>query len=193
MAEWSIAHAWKACLPQGNGGSNPPPSATLILRGLRRERRKVTTEVTTSPANSAFSAPATLAAPCAARSPAEISPLPGFRFRGAYPFTLQRKEEGQSARGTRREDRASAGRAVAAARWQSWRRSPLGEQPDAGQPSRPARAWNNGAAPGARAGSVERDGKGSQTFWECCARTGHGTLTPKGAGAVTKRFLMGWG
>src|SRR5260221_14736110 len=28
VAEWSNAHAWKACLPQGNGGSNPPPSAT---------------------------------------------------------------------------------------------------------------------------------------------------------------------
>ena len=46
VAEWSIAHAWKACLPQGNGGSNPPPSAPLIIRGLRRERRKVTTGVT---------------------------------------------------------------------------------------------------------------------------------------------------
>ncbi len=27
VAEWSIAHAWKACLPKGNVGSNPPPSA----------------------------------------------------------------------------------------------------------------------------------------------------------------------
>ena len=27
MAEWSNAHAWKACLPQGNQGSNPCPSA----------------------------------------------------------------------------------------------------------------------------------------------------------------------
>jgi Tfp pilus assembly protein PilF len=27
VAEWSIAHAWKACLPQGNQGSNPCPSA----------------------------------------------------------------------------------------------------------------------------------------------------------------------
>ena len=33
VAEWSIAHAWKACLPQGNGGSNPPPSAPLVMRG----------------------------------------------------------------------------------------------------------------------------------------------------------------
>ena len=28
VAEWSNAHAWKACLPKGNGGSNPSPSAT---------------------------------------------------------------------------------------------------------------------------------------------------------------------
>ena len=35
VAEWSIAHAWKACLPKGNGGSNPPPSAALIVRTLR--------------------------------------------------------------------------------------------------------------------------------------------------------------
>src|SRR5947209_7795132 len=26
VAEWSNAHAWKACLPQGNQGSNPCPS-----------------------------------------------------------------------------------------------------------------------------------------------------------------------
>ncbi len=29
VAEWSNAHAWKACLPQGNQGSNPCPSASL--------------------------------------------------------------------------------------------------------------------------------------------------------------------
>lgn len=29
VAEWSNAHAWKACLPQGNAGSNPAPSADL--------------------------------------------------------------------------------------------------------------------------------------------------------------------
>ena len=29
MAEWSIAHAWKACIPQGIGGSNPPLSAII--------------------------------------------------------------------------------------------------------------------------------------------------------------------
>ena len=39
VAEWSIAHAWKACLPQGNGGSNPPPSAILIITGLRAASR----------------------------------------------------------------------------------------------------------------------------------------------------------
>ena len=27
MAEWLKAHAWKACLPKGNAGSNPAPSA----------------------------------------------------------------------------------------------------------------------------------------------------------------------
>src|SRR5207249_7233371 len=30
VAEWSNAHAWKACLPQGNEGSNPSPSAPVI-------------------------------------------------------------------------------------------------------------------------------------------------------------------
>ena len=39
MAEWSNAHAWKACLPKGNQGSNPCPSAThrkhaVLLRGF---------------------------------------------------------------------------------------------------------------------------------------------------------------
>ena len=27
VAEWLKAHAWKACLPKGNAGSNPAPSA----------------------------------------------------------------------------------------------------------------------------------------------------------------------
>ena len=31
VAEWSIAHAWKACLPQGNAGSNPAPSALFYV------------------------------------------------------------------------------------------------------------------------------------------------------------------
>jgi hypothetical protein len=31
VAEWSNAHAWKACLPQGNQGSNPCPSALFVL------------------------------------------------------------------------------------------------------------------------------------------------------------------
>jgi hypothetical protein len=30
MAEWLKAHAWKACLPQGNVGSNPTLSAILL-------------------------------------------------------------------------------------------------------------------------------------------------------------------
>jgi hypothetical protein len=29
MAEWFKAHAWKACLPKGNVGSNPSLSATF--------------------------------------------------------------------------------------------------------------------------------------------------------------------
>jgi hypothetical protein len=31
MAEWLKAHAWKACLPQGNVGSNPTLSAMLPI------------------------------------------------------------------------------------------------------------------------------------------------------------------
>lgn len=34
VAEWSNAHAWKACLPQGNQGSNPCPSAIALVRLL---------------------------------------------------------------------------------------------------------------------------------------------------------------
>ena len=28
VTERSIVHAWKACVPKGTGGSNPPPSAS---------------------------------------------------------------------------------------------------------------------------------------------------------------------
>ncbi len=31
VAEWSIAHAWKACILKGIGGSNPPPSASVVF------------------------------------------------------------------------------------------------------------------------------------------------------------------
>ena len=31
MAEWLKAHAWKACLPQGNVGSNPTLSAIQLF------------------------------------------------------------------------------------------------------------------------------------------------------------------
>ena len=34
VAEWSIAHAWKACIPKGIGGSNPPPSASIVFMRL---------------------------------------------------------------------------------------------------------------------------------------------------------------
>ena len=32
MSEWPIEHAWKACLPQGNEGSNPSLSAVKSNR-----------------------------------------------------------------------------------------------------------------------------------------------------------------
>jgi hypothetical protein len=32
VTERSIVHAWKACVPKGTGGSNPPPSAPLVER-----------------------------------------------------------------------------------------------------------------------------------------------------------------
>ena len=34
MAEWFKAHAWKACLPKGNVGSNPSLSAIVIINDL---------------------------------------------------------------------------------------------------------------------------------------------------------------
>ncbi|GEM_PF-1952418 len=30
MSEWSIEHAWKACVPQGTEGSNPSLSANIL-------------------------------------------------------------------------------------------------------------------------------------------------------------------
>ena len=32
MTERLIVHAWKACVPKGTGGSNPPPSVSLFER-----------------------------------------------------------------------------------------------------------------------------------------------------------------
>jgi hypothetical protein len=32
VTERSIVHAWKACVPKGTGGSNPPPSAPIVER-----------------------------------------------------------------------------------------------------------------------------------------------------------------
>src|SRR5438874_12580710 len=37
VTEWLIVHAWKACVPKGTGGSNPPPSA-IVLRAARFAR-----------------------------------------------------------------------------------------------------------------------------------------------------------
>src|ERR1700745_2462274 len=31
VTERSIVHAWKACVPKGTGGSNPPPSAVHLM------------------------------------------------------------------------------------------------------------------------------------------------------------------
>src|ERR1700731_4443397 len=51
VTEWSIVHAWKACVPKGTEGSNPSPSASsrqrnhpacnlaLFIRITRFERR----------------------------------------------------------------------------------------------------------------------------------------------------------
>jgi hypothetical protein len=30
VTERSIVHAWKACVPKGTGGSNPPPSVSHV-------------------------------------------------------------------------------------------------------------------------------------------------------------------
>ncbi len=35
MAEWLKAHAWKACLPQGNVGSNPTLSAIAFAKSFK--------------------------------------------------------------------------------------------------------------------------------------------------------------
>ncbi len=38
VPEWSIGHAWKACVPQGTEGSNPSPSAnSFVGTGYRKE------------------------------------------------------------------------------------------------------------------------------------------------------------
>ena len=37
MAEWLKAHAWKACLPQGNVGSNPTLSAMQTFQSLLKK------------------------------------------------------------------------------------------------------------------------------------------------------------
>jgi hypothetical protein len=39
MAEWLKAHAWKACLPQGNVGSNPTLSATKSSQEIQKHPR----------------------------------------------------------------------------------------------------------------------------------------------------------
>lgn len=41
VTEWSIVHAWKACVPKGTAGSNPAPSARLRLDYLRAAARAI--------------------------------------------------------------------------------------------------------------------------------------------------------
>ena len=49
LSEWPNEHAWKACLPQGNEGSNPSVSAELdhyfIFEFLNKPKIKVFTIV----------------------------------------------------------------------------------------------------------------------------------------------------
>src|SRR5438552_7403539 len=40
VTEWLIVHAWKACVPKGTGGSNPPPSAIVLLQLNDRSTRR---------------------------------------------------------------------------------------------------------------------------------------------------------
>jgi hypothetical protein len=40
VTEWLIVHAWKACVPKGTGGSNPPPSVALVK--CQREIKSIT-------------------------------------------------------------------------------------------------------------------------------------------------------
>src|SRR5881396_388436 len=35
VTERSIVHAWKACVPKGTGGSNPPPSVSIVDRARK--------------------------------------------------------------------------------------------------------------------------------------------------------------
>src|SRR5256885_15563217 len=39
VTEWLIVHAWKACVPKGTGGSNPPPS--VLLRACASQDRRL--------------------------------------------------------------------------------------------------------------------------------------------------------
>ncbi len=41
MAEWLKAHAWKACLPYGNEGSNPSPSSKIFRGTQMAESQRV--------------------------------------------------------------------------------------------------------------------------------------------------------
>ena len=34
MTERLIVHAWKACVPKGTGGSNPPPSVSIVYAAI---------------------------------------------------------------------------------------------------------------------------------------------------------------
>ena len=38
VSEWSMVHAWKACVPKGTGGSNPLPSASLFTDNAKSSK-----------------------------------------------------------------------------------------------------------------------------------------------------------
>ena len=79
VAEWSIAHAWKACVPQGTGGSNPPPSGCFFATCAGR-----------FPAR-----PRTLTATKSLGPTSELRPA---RVLGASPKVANPKERGHPAR-----------------------------------------------------------------------------------------------
>ena len=49
MAEWLKAHAWKACLPYGNEGSNPSPSSKIFSRFINNQSKQGYIQLTQKP------------------------------------------------------------------------------------------------------------------------------------------------
>ena len=46
VTEWSIVHAWKACVPKGTEGSNPSPSASQQIEFFKVYGRSLFVRVT---------------------------------------------------------------------------------------------------------------------------------------------------